>query len=190
MTQALEDLISACKNALNSGKPQQKITEIVTNAIADQEALKKMVGWNNRAGVEKLYVSDEITIINFIWAPKMALPAHNHSMWAVIGVYSGREDNIFWRRKKNDPNGKLEAAGAKTIEAGEAVSLGKEMIHSVVNPTDTFTRALHVYGGNFFEIERSEWDPLTLNERPYDIDQILSIFESENAIIDALGIKS
>ena len=23
---------------------------------------------------------------------------HNHEMWAVIGVYTGREDNIFWRR--------------------------------------------------------------------------------------------
>ena len=27
----------------------------------------------------------------------MTIMPHNHQMWAVIGVYTGREDNIFWR---------------------------------------------------------------------------------------------
>jgi predicted metal-dependent enzyme (double-stranded beta helix superfamily) len=32
---------------------------------------------------------------NVVWAPKMTIMPHNHCMWAVIGVYTGREDNIF-----------------------------------------------------------------------------------------------
>jgi len=108
---------------------------------------------------------------------------HNHKVWAVIGVYEGREDNIFWRRLKSPDNNKIEAAGAKSIGAGEVASLGKDLIHSVSNPISRFTRAIHVYGGNFFEIERSEWEPMTLTERPYDVVKNLGLFEDENAIL-------
>jgi predicted metal-dependent enzyme (double-stranded beta helix superfamily) len=41
---------------------------------------------------------------------------HNHQMWAVIGVYTGREDNIFWRRIPGG-GGRLEAAGARALSA-------------------------------------------------------------------------
>ena len=81
-------------------------------------------------------------------------------------------------------NGKIEAAGAKTIAAGEVATLGKNIVHSVTNPTSSFTGASHVYGGNFFEIERSEWDPMSLNEASYDVDKILALFEDENSIFE------
>ena len=42
----------------------------------------------------------------------MTIWPHNHQMWAVIGIYSGREDNIFWRRL---PKGKVEAAAARAL---------------------------------------------------------------------------
>ena len=43
-------------------------------------------------------MKDDLTVINFVWAPYMTLLPHNHNMFAVIGIYSGREDNMFWRR--------------------------------------------------------------------------------------------
>jgi predicted metal-dependent enzyme (double-stranded beta helix superfamily) len=39
----------------------------------------------------------------------MVLLRHDHRMWAVIGIYSGCENDIVWRLK-NVANGKLEAA--------------------------------------------------------------------------------
>ena len=48
--------------------------------------------------VQKLCHSSDLTILNVIWAPHMTIMPHNHQMWAVIGIYTGREDNIFWRR--------------------------------------------------------------------------------------------
>jgi predicted metal-dependent enzyme (double-stranded beta helix superfamily) len=77
---------------------------------------------------------------------------HNHAMWAVIGIYSGREDSIFWRRD----GATIEAAGAKTLAAGDAAPLGPDVIHSVTNPIEEITTALHVYGGDFFAHGRSE----------------------------------
>jgi predicted metal-dependent enzyme (double-stranded beta helix superfamily) len=65
-------------------------------------------------------------------------------------IYTGREDNIFWRRPSNDPNGRIEAAGAKTLSERETVQLGPDIIHSVINPVNRLTGAIHVYGGDFF----------------------------------------
>jgi len=179
----LEALVAACKGALADDKPQEKITDIIRRAVGDPESVKAALGQEETAGIQRLYVSAELTLINVVWAPKMTLPAHNHNVWAVIGVYAGREDNIFWRKQGDDLEGRVEAAGAKSIAAGEVVSLGKKLIHSVTNPTASYTRAIHVYGGDFFEIERSEWDPLSLTEGPHSIERTLELFKAENSII-------
>ncbi|TDG12604.1 hypothetical protein E2F43_13510 [Seongchinamella unica] len=60
------------------------------------------------------------------------------------------------------------ALGAETIKAGETLSFDKSAIHSVHNLLDTFTGAIHVYGGDFLDTDRSEWDPETLSEQPRD----------------------
>jgi predicted metal-dependent enzyme (double-stranded beta helix superfamily) len=185
----LGEMVEACKIALGRDKAHEAIAEIIRDAVCEPEATLVSLGSSEKAGIEKLYVSDALTIINVVWAPKMTLPAHNHNTWAVIGVYAGREDNIFWRKQKNDEKGEIKAAGAKSIASGEVAVLGKNLIHSVTNPTDIFTRAIHVYGGNFFEIERSEWDPMSLVEGPYNVEKTLSLFEAENTIIEALRIN-
>ena len=107
---------------------------------------------------------------------------HNHQMWAVIGVYTGREDNIFWRRIPGSENGKVEAAGAKALCEKDAEPLGRNIIHSVTNPISRLTGAIHVYGGDFFGVERSEWDPETLLEQRYNVEKTLRVFEEANAV--------
>jgi hypothetical protein len=46
---------------------------------------------------------------------------------------------------------------------------GENIIHSLTNPINRLTGAIHVYGGDFFAAERSEWDPETLQEGRYDV---------------------
>ena len=180
----LDSFVRQCNSALEADKPQRLITEHVELAISNPTDLMDELGEPKRASIEKLFVSQSLTILNVIWAPKMTIMPHNHNTWAVIGVYSGREDNIFWRRLKDNDSGKIEAAGAKSISVGQVLPLGKNIIHSLTNPTSMFTGALHVYGGNFFEIERSEWNPLDLSEGPYDVEKTLGLFETENLIQD------
>jgi predicted metal-dependent enzyme (double-stranded beta helix superfamily) len=69
----------------------------------------------------------------------MTIMPHDHRMWAVIGIYSGREDNIFWRRIKDDSNGRVEAAGARALCTWDAEPLGRNIIHSVTNPISRHT---------------------------------------------------
>ncbi len=175
-----DQLTADCKTALKDSAPSQAVRDIVSRAVSDATSVVAALGEPARAEIQRLHVSDELTILNVVWAPKMTLMPHNHNMWAVIGVYGGREDNIFWRRCKDDPFGRVEAAGAKSLGPHDVRPLGADIIHSVTNPTSKFTGAIHIYGGDFFAVERSEWDPENLEEHRYDIEKNLKIFEDAN----------
>ena len=177
----LERFIEDCRAARAEDDSHKAVREVVTRAVSDPAAIFAALGEPQEAGFEKLYQGDDLTIINFTWAPLMTLMPHNHNMWAVIGLYAGREDNIFWR---NGPDG-LEAAGAKSLMPGAAAALGHDIVHSVTNPIEKLTSALHVYGGDFFAPGRSEWDPETLEERPFDFDKSRRIFREANARFNA-----
>jgi predicted metal-dependent enzyme (double-stranded beta helix superfamily) len=102
-------------------------------------------------------------------------------MWSVIGIYAGREDNIFWRRLGGEAGRRIEAAAAKALSEKEVEPLGANIIHSVTDPISRLSGAIHVYGGDFFATPRSEWDPETLSEQPRDVARNLRLFEEANA---------
>jgi predicted metal-dependent enzyme (double-stranded beta helix superfamily) len=181
----LDQLISDCTAALAEAAPSRAVHELLGRAVSDSAAVENALGRPERGGIRRLHVSDELTVLNVVWAPRMTLMPHNHNMWAVIGVYGGREDNIFWRRRKDDPRGRIEAAGAKSLGPNEVRPLGPEIIHSVTNPTSKLTGAIHIYGGDFFAVERSEWDPENLEEHPYNLEKNLQLFEDANATLTA-----
>jgi predicted metal-dependent enzyme (double-stranded beta helix superfamily) len=91
----------------------------------------------------------------------MTIMPHNHRMWAVIGVYTGREGKIFWRRVENETGGLIEAAGAKSLGEQCAEPLGRDVIHSVTNPLGRLTAAIQVCERDFYGAKRSDWDPRT-----------------------------
>ncbi|WP_119305096.1 hypothetical protein [Dongia deserti] len=176
----LEQFIVDCRSALAADKSHKLVREVVARAVSDPAMVIKCVGAPTRAEIRKLYHAADLTIINVVWGPHMTLMPHEHRMWAVIGIYTGREDNIFWRRVAGDPAGRVEAAGAKALGEKDAEPLGRDIIHSVTNPLSRFTAALHVYGGDFFGVTRSEWDPETLREQRYDMEKALRLFEEAN----------
>src|SRR5262245_30591253 len=181
----LDQFIADCRAALAADKSHKSVRDVVARAVSDPAAVLEELGEPKRSEVRKLYHSSDLTILNVIWAPRMTIMPHNHQMWAVIGIYSGREDNIFWRRLPGDQNGKLEAAGAKALCVKDAEPLGSNIIHSVTNPIGRLTGAIHVYGGDFFGAQRSEWDPETLTEGRYDVEKNLRLFEEANALYRA-----
>ena len=179
-----EVFIADLRSVIDDPAPTKGVREIVRRAVANPAGLLKTLGEPSRAGIQRLYVSEYLTVLNVVWGPHMTLVPHNHNMWATIGVYGGREDNIFWRRLPDPDAGRIEAAGAKSLGPGDVRPLGAEIIHSVTNPTSKLTGAIHVYGGNFFTRERSEWDPEHLQERPYDIDRNVRLFAESNRFLE------
>ena len=179
----LGQFISDCRTAVRGTAPQRAINELLTRAVSDAASVLSALGEPKRAEMQKLYQGGDLTILNVIWAPWMTLLPHNHKMWAVIGIYTGREDNIFWRRLPADASRKLEAAGAKALCEKDTVQLGHDIIHSVTNPIGRLTGAIHIYGGDFFGVPRNEWDAETLLEQPCDGDKMLRRFEQANGLL-------
>jgi len=154
----LEQFIADCRAAVSLDPTHKSVREIVARAVSEPAAVIAQVGVPARAGVQSLYNSAELTILNVIWGAGMTIMPHNHLMWAVIGIYTGREDNIFWRRLPEQDSGRIEAAGAKSLGERDVEPLGRDIIHTVTNPLPRLTGAIHVYGGDFFAAKRSEWD--------------------------------
>jgi predicted metal-dependent enzyme (double-stranded beta helix superfamily) len=178
----LFQFVADCRDAIAADKSHKYVQEVVARVVSDPAAVLAALGEPQRAGLHKLYQSADLTVLNVIWAPMMTVMPHNHRMWAVIGIYTGREDNIFWRRVSGIP-GKVEAAGAKALSLGDAEPLGHNLIHSVTNPIPRLTGALHVYGGDFFNPgRRSEWDPETLMEQPFDLDRAVRRFNDADKL--------
>lgn len=148
----IDRFIADCRAALTEETPEVAIRELVERAVADPAAVEAVLGTPRQGGIVALHRSPELTILNVIWTPGMSIYPHDHRMWTAIGLYGGREDNVFHRR---GPDG-LVVAGTKQLETGDTTLLGKAVIHSVANPLRTFTGAIHVYGGDFFSIPSRE----------------------------------
>lgn len=177
----LDAFIAACRDAQRRDGSHKPVHELLARAVSEPGAVMRALGEPQRPQIATLYRSDELTVLNVVWGPGMIIPPHNHSMWAVIGVYTGREDNIFWRKLPGDAAGRIEAAGARTLGARDAVPLGRDIVHSVVNPLDRLTGAIHVYGSDFFTARRSEWDAETLSEHPYSAERTMKYFAAAEA---------
>jgi predicted metal-dependent enzyme (double-stranded beta helix superfamily) len=177
----LDQFTADCRSALKADSSHKSVREVAARAVADPAGILKVLGEPKRPEIQKLYHAHDLTILNVIWAPMMTVMPHNHQMWAVIGIYSGREDNVFWRRVP-EGSGRIEAAGARALCAGDAEPLGHNIIHSVTNPIPRLTGAIHIYGGDFFGAHRSEWDAETLMEGPMDGKRAVRRFEEANEI--------
>jgi predicted metal-dependent enzyme (double-stranded beta helix superfamily) len=182
----LNRFVEACREALGEGERASAIREVLAREVADPAGVIAGLGAPDRGGVECLHQSPDLTILNVVWAPYMTIMPHNHNMWAVIGVYAGREDNIFWRRIAGDAGDSIEAAGARSMGARSATPLGPDIIHSVTNPTMKLTAGLHLYGGDFLVSPRSEWEPETLQESPFTMEQSQRLFEQANLRAEAV----
>jgi predicted metal-dependent enzyme (double-stranded beta helix superfamily) len=176
----LDQFVADCRAARAADRSSKTICGVVKRAVAEPAGLLKALGEPDSATIKELYRSHDLSILNVVWAPHMMIMPHNHHMWAIIGVYGGREDNIFWRRIAEAGEGQLEAAGARALAVKDAQPLGEDIIHSVTNPTSKFTAAIHVYGGDFFGAHRSEWAPDTLTEQSSDGNRARQIFEEAN----------
>ncbi len=172
-----ERLIEDLRRANREKEAQSAVDEVLRRAVASPADVIASVGEPEAPGLHTLHHSPDLTILNVVWSPLMMLLPHNHNMWASIGIYTGREDNIVWERR----GAEVAAVGAASLSEKDVYALPEDAIHSVSNPIGRLTGAIHVYGGDFFAPEgRSEWDPETLRERPFDLEAARERFREAN----------
>src|SRR3954451_14448755 len=104
----LFQFVADCREANASDKSQRYLREVVARAVSEPAAVLAALGEPQRAGLNKLYQSPELTVASVVCVPMMTVMPYTHQMAAVIGIYTRVEDNIFWRRIPDIP-GKVEA---------------------------------------------------------------------------------
>lgn len=171
----LDEFIGECRVAARESEPRLAVKEVLARAVSDPGLAEALPP--TKAEIVRLHVSDELTVLKVVWAPGMSIPPHDHRMWASIGVYTGGEDNAFYRRSDSG----LVDAGGRALRPGDVCLLGDQVVHAVTNPTTEHAAAIHVYGGDFFTVARSEWTGDPYVERPYDAERTLAMFEAANA---------
>jgi predicted metal-dependent enzyme (double-stranded beta helix superfamily) len=174
---SVDNFVSDCRDAVHDAHPAPAVRELVERAMRDRDAVATALGPLSRAELGVLHASDELVVLHAVWAPAMRFAPHDHRTWAVIGIYGGEEDNTFYRR--NDVS--IEAAGGRNVVEGEVVVLGPEVIHAVTNPrSQSFTGAIHVYGGPYLTAPRSTWEEPAMIERPTSLEASRRVFEAAN----------
>jgi predicted metal-dependent enzyme (double-stranded beta helix superfamily) len=174
----LDTFITDCIAASAESQPRLAVKELLVRTVAEPTGVAGVLS-PKRAGIETLHVSPELTVLDVVWGPGMRLFPHDHRMWAAIGIYVGQEDNTFYRRS---PEGVVRSGGTE-LQERDVTLLGDDTIHAVANPRRELTGAIHVYGGDFFNQPRSEFDPETLEERPYSVQHALEVFEAANRLL-------
>jgi predicted metal-dependent enzyme (double-stranded beta helix superfamily) len=170
-----DSFLQDCVEAAREAEPHRAVKELLQRAVAEPAEVARALP-PERSGITKLLVAPEVTVLHVVWAPGMSFGPHDHRMWAAIGIYTGGEDNSFYRRQGDT----LAASGGKRLEPGDTVLLGGDTIHAVTNPTGDFAGAIHVYGGDLFATDRSEWRGDPYREQPYDSEYVIRYFEEAN----------
>jgi len=174
----VDAFVEECRAALGEGEPRLAIREVLDRALARPSEIAEAFD-PTEGGLNILHNAPDLTVINVVWAPGMRLFPHDHRMWAAIGIYTGREDNTFYRR--SEPGSRfLTESGGKSITERDVLLLGDDVIHAVENPVPALTGAIHVYGGDFVNAPRSQWGPGPVEERPYDIEDARQQFAEAN----------
>ena len=177
---AIDELIGSCVEALREKDVRAAVSDVLRESLARPTRVADALV-PDRAGITLLHHAPNLTIVNVVWAPGMQIFAHDHRMWAVIGVYAGREENEFFRRPTMANHGLVPSNG-RVLETGDVLGLGDDTVHAVRNPDVTPTGAIHVYGGDFVSQPRSQWRPPALTEERYDPAAVARAFDDANEV--------
>ena len=170
----LTDLVDTCLAAVNGDSVHETIHRALRNLIADPAVLAAQIprfapgevetsARGFRLGGEHVVHRDQdLTVMVLDTLAGVIQPPHEHRMVAYIGVFEGAEEQRFWSR---DTTG-IQSAPGKTLEAGETLALGESAIHAISAPVDRPSRAVHIYLGDIYDVERSVFNPETLAEHP------------------------
>lgn len=98
---------------------------------------------------------DRFSVVSFVWAPGQATPVHDHTVWGVIGILRGSEQETPF---KITEAGAVRPAGPPVVHRpGQVACVGPKTgdLHEVRNASaHEVAISIHLYGGNIGRINR------------------------------------
>ena len=169
----LNEFVANCQRVVKNKNGAKEVLTLMQLLMADLSKFQSFMKSLRHKSVFPdpiLFQSPDLFIFNYCQIPGNQGPAHTHGVWAVIGVYEGQEINIYYERIGK----KLKKVGREILTPGKIAPMEDDAIHSVSNPLDQPSFALHVYGGDLLAVARSMWNPWTMEELPFEINQFLT----------------
>lgn len=168
-----------CRAALADESPRAAVHELMRRLLAAPEDLAAIVpsfdaaevatserGWR-LGGEHVIEQATDLTVMVLDTLPGVEQPPHEHNMAAFIGVFEGAEEQRFWAKS----GGGLASTPGRTLAAGDVMALGEAAVHAISAPAGRPARAIHVYLGDIYAIDRSVFDPDTLEAYPMTSDR-------------------
>ena len=165
----LDALVAELLEARGDSQPMLAVKDVLARIVSDPAGVEARV--DAPPGVSVVHQSDELTVLSVVVpaGTPQSLP-HNHEMWAVVGIYGGREENAFFVRADQG----LEERGGRSLQPGDTLAMGDDTIHAIKNPsTRDDLAAIHVYGGDLLAASRKMWTRPDFVEAPYDDTKVL-----------------
>jgi predicted metal-dependent enzyme (double-stranded beta helix superfamily) len=172
----VDALIASCVGCLAEADVRHAVRVTLEEALQRPDDVIEQMR-PEAAGMSVLYHAPQLTIIDAVCAPHMCIDPHDHRTWAAVAVYAGREHDQFFRRE----GATVAPSHGRTLTAGAVILMDDDVVHGVTNPDDHPTAAIHVYGGDFINRERSQWLPPGLTEQPYDAINVARVFAEANS---------
>lgn len=172
MSFSIEQLVADCVAAAqdSNGHSGVAVEQVLARAISNPAAIEAALGQpRDLPGLTTWLNTDDLTVLHIVWPPEVDLMAHDHLMWAAIGLYGGREDNQVFRSL---PDGSLEHRRTKTLRGGDTILLGDDTVHAVANPSREWTGAIHVYGGDYFREGKRMWPDPGQTAATFDVEVV------------------
>lgn len=150
----LDALVEEIKTASRSDNPRKDIKTIMEHVFEDTNVIQKNIPTFDEDEVN-LFEDDRISIWVCRFMPGAPIPAHDHQMNAMIGLYSGVERNRFFKLTTSET---ITETGHVDITPGEILNIAPTAIHTVECISQEPSRGIHVYFGPLQAIDRSLFD--------------------------------
>ncbi|WNC73205.1 hypothetical protein RGQ13_04240 [Thalassotalea psychrophila] len=160
----LEQFIADARKAAISENPINAAETLMQTTVADCKGV--IANMPAIAECERMLFEDETVSIWYCrFEPNLIVPAHDHQMHVVVGVYQGIEEHSFF----DNSNGEYKEVKSLNIGAAQVTKLSPNQIHTVT-ATKTASHALHIYLGKLSTVERSLFEFESGNEIPFSVE--------------------
>ncbi len=138
---------------------------------------------------------ERFSVVSFVWRPGQTTPVHDHTVWGLVGVLRGAENEVRYEiRGAGKP---MVRTTEETLTPGAvcAVSPAIGDIHTVSNAlADRVSISIHVYGANIGAVARHTYNAKTGRSKDYvsgySNDSVPNLFDRSDDVRTALNATS
>jgi predicted metal-dependent enzyme (double-stranded beta helix superfamily) len=163
---SVAELVARCLAAARTDHPIDAVRDVLQDVVARpalwQAMFEREVHQTDHRGISELHEDARLTITHVALDPDFVSGVHDHGIPALIAVYSGQEDNTFYRLADGVPVADRHTA----VVAPDILFMATEDIHHIENRLAEPLRAVHIYFGSLPNAVRSAWNMETGERMP------------------------